>query len=239
LYRQKSLEQAKWYYEQAVLVHPEQLSDFRVAAYVGLASTCREQGDIEQAEQYIQQARCVLDELSPDGASGELGSIYEELGDIALQKDEYQRASDHFEAALGQSQLPEKQEELYHKLGVALGQDGQYERALEYLRQALAIELSLPQTNKEYIGELLLHMGQCEYGLGHFQQAIVLLEKAQETVDPSVLAVLHLWLGRSYYWLKRFDNAAECYKKALRGTRFLSPDWREALKYFVGTRIAR
>ena len=239
LYRQDQIEQATQYCEKAVLVCPEQPSNSRALAYVDLARICREQGDSERAEQHCEQARQVLDKRNPREESLVLGSIYEELGDISFEKAEYQRAADNYKAALGQVQLPEEKDELYYKLMVALRWDGQYEQALEAMREALTLALSSQPINEEHVGELLFHMGDCAYGLHDYHQAIMLLEKATEKVNLPVLAEAHLLLGHSYFGLGRFGEAAECYRKAIAQTKFLSPSWRQAVRYYVWARKAR
>ena len=195
LYRQDQIEQATQYCEKAVLVCPEQPSNSRALAYVDLARICREQGDCERAEQHCEQARQVLEKRNPKEESLVLGSIYEELGDISFEKAEYQQAAGNYKAALEQVQLPEVKDDLYYKLMVALRWDGQYEQALEAMRQALTLALSSQPINEEHVGELLFHMGDCAYGLHDYHQAIMLLEKATEKAKLPVLAEAHLLLG--------------------------------------------
>lgn len=239
LYRLDQIEQAAQYYEQAILVCPEQPSNSRALAYADLAGLCRERGDTERAERYCQQARYAVDESDPNSACVALGSIYEELGDISFEKAEYQQAADNYQAAMEHFQLPEKQDELGYKLSVALKWDGQYKRAFEALQQSLTLALSLQPTNKEHIGELLFQMGECAYSLHDFHQATVLLEKATEKVKSPMLAEVHLSLGHSYLRLKRYREAMECYQRTIVQARFLSPSWRQAVRYYIWARIAR
>ncbi|MDX1812823.1 MAG: hypothetical protein R3240_12780, partial [Gammaproteobacteria bacterium] len=46
---------------------------------------------------------------------------------------------------------------------------------------------------------LLIPVSECLVARDRQADAIVLLEKAREAVDPTLLAVLHLWLGHSYF----------------------------------------
>jgi len=239
LYRQDQIEQATQYCEKAVLVCPEQPSNSRALAYVDLARICREQGDCERAEQHCEQARQVLEKRNPKEESLVLGSIYEELGDISFEKAEYQQAADNYKAALEQVQLPEVKDDLYYKLMVALRWDGQYEQALEAMRQALTLALSSQPINEEHVGELLFHMGDCAYGLHDYHQAIMLLEKATEKAKLPVLAEAHLLLGHSYFRLGRFEEAAVCYRKALAQTKTFSASWRQAVRYYIWARKPR
>jgi len=239
LYRQDQIEQATQYCEKAVLVCPEQPSNSRALAYVDLARICREQGDCERAEQHCEQARQVLEKRNPKEESLVLGSIYEELGDISFEKAEYQQAADNYKAALEQVQLPEVKDDLYYKLMVALRWDGQYEQALEAMRQALTLALSSQPINEEHVGELLFHMGDCAYGLHDYHQAIMLFEKATAKAKPPVLPEVHLSLGHSYFRLGRFGEAAECHRKAIAQTRPFSASWRQAVRYYIWARRAR
>jgi len=198
-------------------------------------------GKLADAQRVFEQASQIgiEDPTTRSSCDQWLGSIYEELGDISFHKDEYQQAADNYQAALQRLYLPEKQVDIYYKLSIALRWHGQCERALEFLRQALALELSSRSINRERIGELLFHMGQCAYTLRDFQQAIVLLEKAAEKVNMPKRGEVHLLLGHSYSQLKRFNNAAEFYGRALKETRLLSSHWRQAMKYLVRAKMAR
>ena len=238
-YRLDQDEQAKRCYEQAVLVAPRQPSNARALAYIDLAALSRQEGDIDEAERCCQLARQVLDASNSVAESVVLEALHEELGNISYEKGEYQLAIDHYETAMQRANLPEKQDELYYKLSAVLQWNGQYERALEVLRQALALQLSSPSPDQERVGEILLHMGQYAYVLGDNQRAAIVLEKAAEKVPLSMLIDVHLTLGRSYFSLRRFDTAAKSYKQVIRNARILSPEWKEAVKYLVLTRVVR
>lgn len=236
LYRMEQVEEAKRYYEQAIDVGLEQPDNSRALACVYLAGLFREQGDIDQAERYCQQAKELLDE-SNSGASTVLESIYEETGDISFQKGEYQLATDNYQAALRLAHLPEKQDEIYRKLSIVLQWNGRHEHALESLRQALALALSSQPTDEEQVGEILFHMGQSLYSMGDYQKATVVLKQASEKVRSSMLADAHLSLGHSYFRLGRFGDATEFYREALKNERFMSSKWRQALRYLVRSRL--
>ncbi len=234
------VDQAISYYEKSASLHSEQPDNSWAMTCIDLAGLYREKGDIERAEQYCRRAMQWLDQSDAKWASYVLGRIYEELGDILVQKGAYQEAVDNYYTALQQIQRPDEQADLYRKLGVTLDRVEQYHQAFEAFRQALVSQTpSAPVEKQEDVGDLLFRMGQCAYKLGDFRQAIVLLEKAVERLKPPLLAEAYLWLGHSYFSTKRGDRAAGAYKKVIMQTRFLSPTWRQAMRYFVWASMAR
>lgn len=235
-YRLHQVEQARQHYEQSVLAGPEQPSNFRALAYVYLAGLDREQGEYELAEQRCHQARYAMDESSHRGASNILESIYEEQGDIALAKGEYQQAVDHYQAAFERAEISDEQQSLYRKIGDALIGLGQPKRALESFRQALAIEMASGSINEGYVGLLLFRMGRCLYDLHEYEQAAMLLEKAARNVQPYLLAEVHQCLAHSYFSLRRYQRAAELYQQVIDETERKSPEAQEARKYLLAAK---
>ena len=227
-------------YQQAIHIHPDKSSNSLAQAYIDLASLSREEGDLEQAEQYCRLAEGVLDAAAFRGTSVARARMLEELGDIAFEKGKFHLAADDYQAALQLAPLPgSQQQELYRKIGVSLRWDGQPERALKYLRQALAQGTLSDPARKQHLAALLLDMGLCEYDLRDYQQAIALLRRAAESAKKPLLADVYLMLGHCDFHLKRFGQAAQQYGRVLRESVILSTTWRKALEYFIRAWMAR
>ncbi len=226
------VDQSISYYEKSASLHSEQPDNAWAMTCVDLAGLYRQKGDIERAEHYCRRAMQWLDQSDTQWASYVLGRIYEELGDILVQKGVYQEAIDNYYTALQQIQRPGEQADLYRKLGATLVRVEQYHQAFEAFRQALVYQMPLdPVEKQEDVGDLLFRMGRCAYKLGDFRQAIVLLEKAVERLKPPLLSEAYLWLGHSYFSTRHGDKASGAYKKVITQTRFLSLRWRQAMKY--------
>jgi superkiller protein 3 len=98
-----------------------------------------------------------------------------------------------------------RQLSIYHSLGEAAFEAGEFETAIEEYRKAVEIDANAAEIHKG-IGHALVE-------LGRYDEAIVELEKEVQ-ISPGSLPV-HFLLGQTYFKQKKYDKAREHYETAI------------------------
>ena len=148
-----------------------------------LANTCLEQGHLEAALHYYQEA---LAHLAPTGSALDRAEVLINLGALYFKWGQYDKS----EIALRQADSPAVRRSGYFRLRALLAQNlgntllnlEQVAEAEKYLRQSLALwqqlgdELMLANTVGT-LAEALAAQGQIETAAAHFDNALQLLDK--------------------------------------------------------------
>ena len=147
----------------------------------GMAFLNIRQGQYEEAIRLCQQSLEMLEEL-PENADSrkERARIYNNLGSIYLNWNDYPQAIEHFEKSLiirRENGDTHGTAILYNNLGVVYERQGNYDRALEYHRQSFEIEkeigdiygLAISHAN---LGLILCRKGDYAQALHHLEEAV-------------------------------------------------------------------
>ena len=168
----------------------------------------RERRILRRALQIALIGACCLLAQQPDPA---LLQKYSQEGQKALAEGRYAEAESAYEKL---RQLSPGTAEVHASLGVAYFQQAKFAEAVPTLRQALKLNPNLPNL------DILLAMSLSE--LGHYQQAVVGLEKGfRQSSDPALKRMSGLQLERAYTGLERDREAVEV---ALELTRLYPED---------------
>ena len=141
--------------------------------------------------------------LKPDDTEA-----YNYLGAVYMEKGRWDDAIAAFNQSLANIFNETPSTSLYN-LGRAYHEKRDYDRALNYYREAAAKdpESSLMMLIEKNIGMCLYAKGETEEALRHFQKSV--------TLAPS-LVESHYWIGISYQKLKRRADAATAFQNAIR-----------------------
>lgn len=142
-----------------------------------------------------------------------MGSTYREMGQILKAKQSGEQA-----LTMSRSIRYLKGEaEALCILGRICGDHADYETALGYLDQALAIKRALHDPN--WVGSILNNIGMMKYQLGQPREALPNFEKALElhrrTANRRLEALDLSEMGVAYWLLKEFDTAKNIHEQAL------------------------
>jgi DNA-binding SARP family transcriptional activator len=146
----------------------------------GMAFLNIRQGQYEEAIRLCQQSLEMLEKL-PENADSrkERARIYNNLGSIYLNWNDYPRAIDHFEKSLAiriENGDTHGTAVLYNNLGVVYERQGNYDKAFEYHRQSFELEkeigdiygLAISHTN---LGLILSRREDYPQALDHLEEA--------------------------------------------------------------------
>ena len=125
------------------------------------------------------------------------------LAKIAMADRKYAEAVEHFSRTLAIS--PENQV-AHNRLGTALWEQGDQDRAVKSVRRALEIDPAFAEAHGN-LGRFLVQQGEVDEGIGH-------LHKATEL--RSDFDVAHQFLADTYVKQNEFEQAAEHYGQAIR-----------------------
>jgi len=147
----------------------------------GMAFLDIRQGQYEEAIRLCQRSLEMLEEL-PENADSrkERARIYNNLGSIYLNWNDYPQAIEHFEKSLvirRENGDMHGTAVLYNNMGVVYERQGNYDRALEYHRQSFEIEkeigdiygLAISHAN---LGLILCPKGEYAQALQHLEEAV-------------------------------------------------------------------
>lgn len=174
----------------------------------GMAFLYIRQGQYKEAIRLCQQSLDMLGEL-PENADSrkERAMIYNNLGSIYLNWNDYPQATEHFEKSLiirRENGDAHGTAILYNNLGVVYERQGNYDRAFEYHRQSFDIEkeigdiygLAISHAN---LGLILCRKGDYPQALHHLEEAVRICGDIEcEWLLPEayrVMAEVHLALG--------------------------------------------
>jgi tetratricopeptide (TPR) repeat protein len=176
----------------------------------GMAFLYIRQGQYDEAIRLCQQSLDMLEEL-PENADSrkERARIYNNLGSIYLNWNDYPEAIEHFEKSLiirRENGDTHGTAILYNNLGVVYERQGNYDRAFEYHRQSFQIEkgigdiygLAISHAN---LGLILCRKGDYPQALHHLGEAVRICGNIEcEWLLPEayrVMAEVHLALGET------------------------------------------
>jgi len=147
----------------------------------GMAFLNIRQGQYEEAIKLCQQSLDMVEKLPENVDSRkERARIYNNLGSIYLNWNDYPRATEHFEKSLAiriENRDAHGTAILYNNLGVVYERQGNYDRALEYHRQSFELEkeigdiygLAISHTN---LGLILSRKEDYPQALDHLEEAV-------------------------------------------------------------------
>jgi predicted ATPase/DNA-binding SARP family transcriptional activator len=174
----------------------------------GMAFLNIRQGQYEEAIRLCQRSLDMLEKLPESVESQkERARIYNNLGSVYLNWNDYARATEHFEKSLAiriESGDTHGTAILYNNLGVVYERQGDYDRALEYHRRSFELEketgdiygLAISHTN---LGLILCLKGDYLQALDHLEEAVSICEDIGcEWLLPetySIMAEVRLALG--------------------------------------------
>ncbi len=168
-----------------------------------------DRGEYERAQQWFAQAR----QLEPSSAPALTG-----LGKIALASREYASAVELLGAALA---AEPRANEARYPLGLAYRGLGNEDRALEYLSQTGAVQVTnLPDPLMQDVSDLVrgwrvyLNRGTTLFQAGQFDTALAEFRKAVEAKPDEPL--LHANLGSTLVQLGDHDGAVREFEEAVR-----------------------
>ena len=153
------------------------------------------------------------------GDQAQLANIYHNLGEIYMDKSDYDSSLHYLFSSLAIKDLLGGIElgTIYSSLGGCFGMKGDFDQALQYYHQALEIELqegdqSLIAANYNSIGTTYEAQGNYEQALKYVLQA---LEIHRELNDWVGCAIAMTNIGEVYYKTEQFDQALTYYHQAL------------------------
>jgi len=147
----------------------------------GMAFLNIRQGQYEEAIRLCQRSLDMLETLPDNVASRkERARIYNNLGSIYLNWNDYPRATEHFEKSLAiriENEDTHGIAVLYNNLGVVYERQGHYDQAFEYHRQSFELEkeigdiygLAISHTN---LGLILSHREDHSQAIDHLEEAV-------------------------------------------------------------------
>lgn len=144
------------------------------------------------------------------------------IASVYYKKHEYKISVEVYEKAIEMLENTDISTELlctaYNNIGVIYKAQAFYSKALDYFQKSKALKIvfygednpSLVATYNN-IGDIsLLLKNDCDTALSYYEKALTIIEK-----DSSDLAKTYLNIGKVYAKKKEYDNAMNCYQKAL------------------------
>lgn len=163
-------------------------------AHTAMALLYEQLGQTDRADKHYRQALS----LSPDAA------MHNNYGVFLCRQGKREKAEEHFLEAIG-DRLYGTPEAALTNLGFCLRQDGEFERAEEYIRQALRRDPRFP--------DALWQMANVAYEQGNYLQARAFLQRYAEKASEGSSA---LWLGMLIEKELEDDAAVEDYEQRLK-----------------------
>jgi len=186
-----------------------------VQARINLASALARLGKLSLAEQELRTIlKCTgsMDRTLKARALLALANVHSEQGDIVLAELEAERARD---IALDEG-LDVLAAQSVHNLGFALGQRGQYARAIEKYRQAAHLYEQIERPVAA--AQVRINVGTCYVALGKSREGIRLLraslDEARKLGNPHLEALAWTNLGEAYFRLSDIDRARQCFDRS-------------------------
>lgn len=218
---------ARSYYEEA-LKKAEAIENSHLTGvvYMNMGVTCRQQGDINQAEELYQKALLEFEKTADYIAQAE---VLVNLATVEWVRGKKELARQHVltsEAYL--RNIDETSEQLYHRKIAQIrtfqadiyDSLGESETAEGYYQEALSIYSQHPHplleatTRVNYMG-LLLRLGRAVEANNEIKRAREILEAYAEEGPNQTLGVLYSNLGKAHQDTGDFDNALRYYTMAV------------------------
>ncbi|WP_019504759.1 tetratricopeptide repeat protein [Pleurocapsa sp. PCC 7319] len=204
------LDEAELLYKQVLQVLAQSVSEqdsFR-SQYLpivisNLGNIFEQQGKLESAEEYYQQAL----KLKPDYAEA-----FYNLGNVLDKQGKLEAASASYQQAL---KLNPQLAEAHHNLGNVLKQQGKLEAAIASYQQALRLKPDYAQAHHN-LGNIFFNQGKLEAALESYQQALRLKPNYAQSLHQS---------GNIYLQRGKPDTALKFYQQVLK----IKPNHAEAL----------
>jgi tetratricopeptide (TPR) repeat protein len=141
-------------------------------------------------------------------------------GNAFRQRADYSQAEKALLTGLGKAKAAKEREweaTFDFRLSQIYGQMSQFDRALDYSKQALELRETLPNrsdvaTTYDYLGTIYLSIGQLEKARDHYSQA---LEIFKSLPNPADRARSYYNLGLVYHTLGQLEKARDHYTQAL------------------------
>ena len=162
----------------------------------------------------------------PENDLEERARVYNKLGNICLEKGDFDLALSYFRKTLDIQlvSLPPNHPHVattYNNIGLLHNRMGQYSRALAFYEQARTLsELTLPRnhpklaTTHDNIGLVYYNMGEYSKALEYYEKANDILQKSLPANHPDV-ATLYNNIGLVYENMGEYSKALSFYEKTL------------------------
>lgn len=169
-----------------------------------------EKGNYLIAEEYLKQ--------SAEENIDAIASTFYELAKIKKLQLQYKEAFNYYELAVKIN----SNNSTYLNAAGLMGHDlGFYDKAIEYYKQALKIDLEYDENVDHDVSARYNNLGLAHDSKGEYDKAIVYYNKAlkmksNQDDNNSILEILYNNLGLAYCRKKEFDKGIKFYKKALK-----------------------
>ncbi|XP_022777935.1 tetratricopeptide repeat protein 28-like, partial [Stylophora pistillata] len=224
---------AKEYHEEALAIQM-QIGDKRGEAttYGNLGNVLGLLGEYQKAIEYYEKALAIQMQIAEKAGEA---TTYRNLGNVLGLLGEYQKAKEYYEKALAiQMQIGDKKGEAttyrnlgillgsldkegeattYGNLGIVLGSLGEYQKAKEFHKKALDIEIEAGGRSVQ--AACYLKLGRVSSWLAKYLYGEKALSIATEIGDRDCQADAFGLLGDVFFWRKDYQKAIECFKKQL------------------------
>jgi tetratricopeptide (TPR) repeat protein/DNA-binding CsgD family transcriptional regulator len=203
------------------LVEAHQLAELQGHVHNGIAMAFARLGDFSRALEHYRRGlvsfEALQDEAGESLVLNNIGITYLSLGDIDKAFESYVRSN---ELAIANNDIATQAYTLIN-LGDILHRQGKLERASEHYVHALELSRTLGDTHLESVSlaaigsiQIQKHDGDLDAAYSFCQQAV---EIAERTEDSSVWGHI-LRIGEVHYARAEYEQALECYNRALEGT---------------------
>jgi tetratricopeptide (TPR) repeat protein len=150
------------------------------------------------------------------GATG-----WQRLGQLLLKLNQFDKAEELYKVLLGQTSDENEKATYYNNLGYVKGNQGDYEKAITYYKQGLAIKQKTVPPNYSSLAISYSNIGSVYYNMAEYSKALSFFEKALEiqkkTLPPNhpSLATSYNNIGSVYDNMGQYSKALSFYEKSL------------------------
>jgi tetratricopeptide (TPR) repeat protein len=143
------------------------------------------------------------------------------LGQLLLKMGQSDKAQQVYEALLEHETDESLRETIYHEIGRAKDNQGQYKDAIKFYEKSLQIKEKTLSSNHLGLAHTYSNIGVAYYNLGDYSKAISYYEKAlelqQQSLPPdhSDLALSYNNIGNAYYNIGLYSKVLSFHEKAL------------------------
>jgi tetratricopeptide (TPR) repeat protein len=139
---------------------------------------------------------------------------WDQLGELLLKMGQAEKAQQVYENILEQTTDESEKAPIYHQLGLAMKNQGEYEEALIFFEKALEIDKETLPSNHPDLAMSYDAIGNAHTDMNDYWTALSFYEEALEIRQQS-LSTDHLDLASSYNNIGNVYNNVEEYSKAL------------------------
>ncbi|CAF0790757.1 unnamed protein product [Adineta steineri] len=175
------------------------------------------QVELELTSDNDQQLRLLTDRIREEVD----GTGWKRLGKLLLTIGQFNKAEELYNVLLEQTSEEGKKAIYYNQLGFVHSNQGDYEKAFWYYKQALEIYQKTLPANHPYlatsynnIGSVYKNMGEYSKALSYYEKALEIQQKTLPSNHP-LLAISYNNIGSVYDNMEEYSKALSYYQKAL------------------------